>query len=177
MLAPAAELIQHFRDPRALDLPVEIGATVVLFVLVLMRMAGLLSREERSTKREKALREAGAALVTATNRESILTSAMGAAGSLATEVEAIRMCAVTEDGGHLEVIAASPMHLPKNVHVNISTKHLEKNEINVIGRKVDEAVELADKFLDDAFLAQIGRASNIHHSDVDLDGTPARNVQ
>lgn len=54
----------------------------------------------------------------------------------------------------LELIAASPLQLPKNVHVNISTKQLEKNEINLVGRTVDEAVDLADKFLDDAFLAQ-----------------------
>jgi diguanylate cyclase (GGDEF)-like protein/PAS domain S-box-containing protein len=107
LLAPAAELFQHFHDPKTIDLPVEIGATVVLFVLVLMRMAGLLTREERSAKREKALREAGAALVTATNRESILTSAMGAAGSLAADVEAIRMCVMTDESERLEVIAAS----------------------------------------------------------------------
>ena len=62
----------------------------------------------------------------------------------------------------LELVETAPIKLPENVHVNISTKQLEKNEINVIGRKVDEAVELADKFLDDAFLAQVSSIRIVH---------------
>lgn len=62
----------------------------------------------------------------------------------------------------LEVVENTPMKLPENVRVNISTKHLEKNEINVVGRKVDEAVELTDKFLDDAFLAQVNTIRIVH---------------
>lgn len=62
----------------------------------------------------------------------------------------------------LEVIETSPIKLPQNVHVNISLKQLEKNEINVVGRKVDEAVELTDKFLDDAFLAQVSTVRIVH---------------
>ena len=54
------------------------------------------------------------------------------------------------------------MKLPENVHVNISTKQFEKNEINVIGKKVDEAVDLTDKFLDDAFLAQVSDIRIVH---------------
>ena len=62
----------------------------------------------------------------------------------------------------LEVIEMAPLKLPQNVHVSISTKHLEKNEINVIGRNVDEAVEMTDKFLDDAFLAQVTTIRIVH---------------
>jgi DNA mismatch repair protein MutS2 len=62
----------------------------------------------------------------------------------------------------LELVQVAPIKLPENVHVNISTKQLEKNEINVIGRKVDEAVELTDKFLDDAFLAQVSSIRIVH---------------
>jgi DNA mismatch repair protein MutS2 len=62
----------------------------------------------------------------------------------------------------LEVIEAAPLKLPQNVRVNISLKQLEKNEINLVGRKVDEAVELADKFLDDAFLAQASTIRIVH---------------
>ena len=62
----------------------------------------------------------------------------------------------------LQVVETQPMKLPENVRVNISTKQLEKNEINVVGRKVDEAVELADKFLDDAFLAQVTTIRIVH---------------
>jgi DNA mismatch repair protein MutS2 len=62
----------------------------------------------------------------------------------------------------LEIVGTAPIKLPENVHVNISTKQLEKNEINVIGRRVDEAVELTDKFLDDAFLAQVPSIRIVH---------------
>ena len=62
----------------------------------------------------------------------------------------------------LEVIETARMQLPQNVHVNISTKQLEKNEINVVGRKVDEAVDLTDKFLDDAFLSQMNTVRIVH---------------
>lgn len=63
----------------------------------------------------------------------------------------------------LEVIekpAAVP--LPKGVHLSVSTKQLEKNEINLVGKKVDEALEIADKFLDDAFLAQMSQVRIVH---------------
>src|SRR5262245_5069004 len=62
----------------------------------------------------------------------------------------------------LEVIETAPVQLPQNVHVNISAKQLEKNEINVVGRKVDEAVDLTDKFLDDAFLSQMNTVRIVH---------------
>jgi DNA mismatch repair protein MutS2 len=62
----------------------------------------------------------------------------------------------------LEVMENAPIKLPENVRVNISTKQLEKNEINVVGRKVDEAVDLTDKFLDDAFLAQVTTIRIVH---------------
>jgi DNA mismatch repair protein MutS2 len=61
----------------------------------------------------------------------------------------------------LEVVRR-PIALPKNVHVQMSSKELEKNEINLVGRRVDEAVELADKFLDDAFLAQMTEIRIVH---------------
>jgi DNA mismatch repair protein MutS2 len=46
--------------------------------------------------------------------------------------------------------------------VNVASKQLEKNEINVIGRTVAEAVDIADKFLDDAFLAQMNHIRIVH---------------
>ena len=44
----------------------------------------------------------------------------------------------------------------------MSSRQLEKNEINVVGRRVDEAVEMTDKFLDDAFLAQMRQVRIVH---------------
>jgi len=62
----------------------------------------------------------------------------------------------------LELIEAAPIQLPQNVHVNIAAKQLEKNEINVVGRTVDDALEITDKFLDDAFLAQLSTIRIVH---------------
>ena len=54
------------------------------------------------------------------------------------------------------------MKLPQNVRVNVTTKQLDKNEINLLGRTVDEALDLTDKFLDDAFLAQMSMVRIVH---------------
>ena len=62
----------------------------------------------------------------------------------------------------LEVVEKAPIQLPRNVHVNVSLKELGKNEINLVGRQVDEALEMTDKFLDDAFLAQVSIIRIVH---------------
>src|SRR5262245_3695256 len=62
----------------------------------------------------------------------------------------------------LEVIETAPLKLPPGVHINVSTKQLDRNELNVVGKKVDEAVEMTDKFLDDAFLAQLNTIRIVH---------------
>ena len=62
----------------------------------------------------------------------------------------------------LEVIEDVGPKLPDRVHLSISPKHLEKTEINVIGRNVDEALDMTDKFLDDAFLAQVNPVRIVH---------------
>ena len=62
-----------------------IGAAGVLFLLVVMRIAGLVRKQEQSAIRERALRGAGTALVTATNREGIYEATLQAAHSIAGE--------------------------------------------------------------------------------------------
>jgi len=62
----------------------------------------------------------------------------------------------------LEIVENVPMKLPQGVHVTVTSKYLEKNEINLIGRKVDEAVDMVDKFLDDAFLAEMNQVRIVH---------------
>ena len=62
----------------------------------------------------------------------------------------------------LEVIENVGPKLPQHVHLSITPKQLEKAEINVIGRNVDEALDMADKFLDDAFLAQVNPVRIVH---------------
>ena len=83
------------------------AASIILFLLVVVRMAGLIRQQERSALRERALRESGMALVTATNREGIHSAAIDAAQALAGVDAAIRMCDVPDDAEDLEVVAAA----------------------------------------------------------------------
>jgi hypothetical protein len=107
LIAPGVMLIQLSRDD-AVDMPVLIGASVALFILVVVRMSGLVRRQEQSALREKALRNAGAALVTATNRESIYAATLQAAQSLVGDDAGLRLLVATEDDPDLfQVVAAS----------------------------------------------------------------------
>jgi diguanylate cyclase (GGDEF)-like protein/PAS domain S-box-containing protein len=107
LIAPGVMLIQLGRTD-TVDMPVLIGASVMLFVLVVLRMAGLVRRQEQSTLREKALRNAGAALVTATNRQSIYTATLQAARSLVGNDGGLRLLVATDDDADLfQVVAAA----------------------------------------------------------------------
>jgi diguanylate cyclase (GGDEF)-like protein/PAS domain S-box-containing protein len=107
LIAPGVMMIQLGRTD-TVDMPVLIGASVMLFVLVVLRMAGLVRRQEQSTLREKALRNAGAALVTATNRQSIYTATLQAARSLVGNDGGLRLLVATDDDADLfQVVAAA----------------------------------------------------------------------
>ena len=58
-------------------------ASICLFGLVVMRMAGLIRQQERSLERERMLSAAGADLVAATSRDEILDVALSAARAMA----------------------------------------------------------------------------------------------
>ena len=81
------------RRPRGdVDLLVIIGASVVLFGLVVVRMAGLVRQQERSAARERTLSRAGAALVAATTPRADPRAALSAARSLAGHGSAALLC-------------------------------------------------------------------------------------
>jgi diguanylate cyclase (GGDEF)-like protein/PAS domain S-box-containing protein len=65
------------------DFAVVRAASIVLFCLVVSRMAGLMRQQERSLERERMLSAAGADLVAATSREEIDEVALAAARSMA----------------------------------------------------------------------------------------------
>ena len=99
------------------DQMVVIVASIILFLLVIARMSGLVRQQEKSAGRERALREAGVALVTATNRAAIHGAAIEASRTLAGEGAAIRLCegfdggtdefiVVAADGDAVDVIGA-----------------------------------------------------------------------
>jgi diguanylate cyclase (GGDEF)-like protein/PAS domain S-box-containing protein len=106
LLAPCVMMIQHLRNAAG-DLPVLIGASAALFLLVVVRIAGLVRKQEQSAVRERALRGAGTALVTATNREGIYTATLQAARSIAGPSSVIRVLVREEEPEHYTVVAAA----------------------------------------------------------------------
>jgi diguanylate cyclase (GGDEF)-like protein/PAS domain S-box-containing protein len=88
-----------------LDFPILIGATVLLFLLAIVRMWGLMRSQQRYVVHERALREAGLELVTATNRESIHAAAGRAAKTLTGEDVAVWILEQQETAGELVVVA------------------------------------------------------------------------
>jgi diguanylate cyclase (GGDEF)-like protein/PAS domain S-box-containing protein len=106
LIAPILLALQLVRGTRE-DMAVLVGATVTLFILVVARMWGLVASLQGSAMRERALRSAGSALVTATNRDGIHAAAIDAAQALAGETAAIRMCDRPEGAEKLDVVASA----------------------------------------------------------------------
>jgi diguanylate cyclase (GGDEF)-like protein/PAS domain S-box-containing protein len=106
LVPPVLRIVQNVRgaevDPYVLS-----AVSIVMFLLVVVRMAGLIREQQASTARERALRESAAALVAATSRDDILGAASNAARHVVGEDAAIRMCEETVEGGKLEVVLAS----------------------------------------------------------------------
>jgi diguanylate cyclase (GGDEF)-like protein/PAS domain S-box-containing protein len=68
LIAPGIHFVEEAGNA---DLRVVIGASGILFLLVVLRVAGLARQEERAASRELTLRRAGAALVQAVGRASV----------------------------------------------------------------------------------------------------------
>jgi diguanylate cyclase (GGDEF)-like protein/PAS domain S-box-containing protein len=101
LIAPGVELVQELKRGDV-DLIVIIAASVILFGLVVLRMAGLVRQHERSVARERILSAAGAQLVAATSRQEIYDAALGAARELAGPLADARLCLV--EGGRVTVV-------------------------------------------------------------------------
>ena len=77
---------------------------IVLFALVVARIAGLVRQQERSVARERILRSVGEALVAATDRNAIHDAALEAARALTAHGSVARLCAADD---HAELAAAA----------------------------------------------------------------------
>lgn len=97
LIAPGIELTKELRRDD-LDLIVIIGTSVVLFGLVVARMAGLVRQRERSVTRERTLTAAGSMLVGATSREEIAAAVLSAVKSLIHGRVEPRLCLIGETG-------------------------------------------------------------------------------
>jgi diguanylate cyclase (GGDEF)-like protein/PAS domain S-box-containing protein len=82
LIAPTVELTHDIQRGDT-DMAVVTSAAIILFGLVVARMAGLMRNQERSIERERALSRAGAALVAAGTREELDAVAITAARELA----------------------------------------------------------------------------------------------
>jgi diguanylate cyclase (GGDEF)-like protein/PAS domain S-box-containing protein len=109
LMAPAVQIIQEIRGERV-DASFVIGASIALFLLVVVRMAGLVRREEQSAMRQKALQEAGQAFVMATDRDGIYQAAMRSAGRLAGESAAVVLLANLDGSPPQELTVVGASH-------------------------------------------------------------------
>ena len=96
LIAPVMALLQVIDEGD--DRFVVNVAAIILFGLVVARMAGLVRQQERSVARERILSAAGADLVAATNRAEICHAALTAARALAGDEVAARLCLAEGDG-------------------------------------------------------------------------------
>jgi len=102
LMAPAMQLFQGVVGYAPVVL---IAGSVALFLLVVARMADVIHRSEGALHRERALREAGAALVAASGREDIFAAALQAVRALTGKGHRVGLFLVGDDG---EVRAAVP---------------------------------------------------------------------
>ncbi|HSB38883.1 MAG TPA: EAL domain-containing protein [Gaiellaceae bacterium] len=95
LVAPAIRFWQALGDP---DRIVLIVASAVLFLLVVIRMAGLVRQEERIVSRERTLRVAGAELVGAAGYEQIYEAAIAGVGRLLGEDICVHLALLQSTG-------------------------------------------------------------------------------
>ena len=101
LIAPSIRFSQALGNP---DVLVLIVASAVLFLLVVIRMAGLVRQEERIVSRERTLRVAGAELVGAAGYEQIYEAAIAGVRRLLGDDPCVHL-ALLRDAG--PVVAAS----------------------------------------------------------------------
>ena len=101
LIAPSIRFFESLGNP---DVLVLIVASAVLFLLVVIRMAGLVRQEERIVSRERALRGAGAKLVGAAGYEQIYEAAIAGVRQLLGEDPCVHLALLRDSG---PVVAAS----------------------------------------------------------------------
>jgi hypothetical protein len=104
LMAPVIGIVHDLRSGD-LDYTAVRAASILLFGLVVVRMAGLVRQQDRSLERERSLSGAGAELVAATERAEIDRVAIRAAAALTTPGAAVALCRL-DDSGALRIAAA-----------------------------------------------------------------------
>ncbi len=89
-----------------IDVPVIVGGSGVLFLLVLARVSGIMRSREQAIDHERILRKTAAALVAAPDRESIYKVALDATRALLDKAPETRVCIATGSSEKVTVVAA-----------------------------------------------------------------------
>ncbi|HYZ47203.1 MAG TPA: EAL domain-containing protein, partial [Actinomycetota bacterium] len=149
MTTPALRLVLELRG-QTVDEFVLLPASVLLHGLVIARLAGLLLAQERSAERERALREAGQALVGAAGRDDVYLSALRSMEELAGPERDARLllygdrevCMSAGENGN----ALSTWATPLTDLVRVDRQQLLRGEaidLSVSGRGVQSALKLS----------------------------------
>ncbi len=128
-------LLVHGSWGGSLDGYVLVATSVILFALVLLRMTGLVHRNEEAVRREAALRMGGEALVAAISREEIYAAALQAARSVVDQDVVARLYLTAAGGCHLTAVGSSDRDaaslpsvaladLPATVHADLRERRV-----------------------------------------------------
>ena len=102
LIAPAIRFWQEWGNP---DVLVLILGSAMLFLLVVVRMAGLVRQEGRVVSRERALRAAGIDLVAAAGHDQVYAAAISGVSRLLGSEACVRLALASEGGA--SVVASS----------------------------------------------------------------------
>ena len=155
LIAPMCILLKelHRND---VDLIVIVCASMVLFGLVVMRMADLVRQQERSVKRERLLSSFGTALVSCATREEMQHVALEAAARLLERRGAAFLC-VTQDGALSAAGLGDDAEWPSRT---LAT-HVSRPLLEIAAPGVAQEAEL-----DPALLAALDLPGELHHGAV-----------
>ena len=102
------EIVHAVRDAAdgTITEPLLYVASIGMFVLVLIRLAGMIQRERRTATREKTLREAGASLVSARDRDGVYRATLAAARRLAGPASSVAVLGASDDPAIFDLVVA-----------------------------------------------------------------------
>jgi diguanylate cyclase (GGDEF)-like protein/PAS domain S-box-containing protein len=98
LMAPGIRFSEEIGNP---DVLVVIGASAILFLLVLLRLSELVRQEEQTANRELALREAGLGFVEAVGRASVNEKVAASAAAIVGEDAKVRLVLWEADGANV----------------------------------------------------------------------------
>jgi diguanylate cyclase (GGDEF)-like protein/PAS domain S-box-containing protein len=129
-----------------------VAASIILFILVLLRMTGLVHWHEEAVRREAGLRLAGEALVAAASREEIYAAAMQATRSVVNEEVIVRLYLADGTDGSLTAVGSSdgasadlPQLVLAELHATVREGLGEHRVVNVM--QSEQTLSLAPLFL------------------------------